>query len=115
MNARCEELRVKIQGITDSDYSASKREVDRLRQELGQEPLPNLQHMLEEKSAAYLKGRRLDAGDAKKRAAGTPRPEDGSDSPAKRPRGRPKGSRNKPSAGPANKSVMTAEDVDSAA
>lgn len=49
---RCEELRVKIQGITDGDYSASKREVDRLRQELGQEPLPNLQHMLEEKSAA---------------------------------------------------------------
>jgi hypothetical protein len=51
-HGRCEELRSKIKAITDGDYAASKCEVDKLRQELGQEPLPSLQHMLDEKSAA---------------------------------------------------------------
>lgn len=49
---RCDELRAKIKLITDGEYSASKHEVDKLRQELGQEPLPSLQQMLDEKSAA---------------------------------------------------------------
>jgi len=50
--ARCDELRSKIKTITDGDYASSKREVDTLRQELGQEALPSLQNMLDEKSAA---------------------------------------------------------------
>lgn len=131
---RCDELRAKIKLITDGEYSASKHEVDKLRQELGQEPLPSLQQMLDEKSAAlsiqmidylvasksdiktkikrYLKGRRLNAAGElasttnKKRTSVTPRPDEsltpsGSngpnhiETPAKRPRGRPRGSRNK--------------------
>ena len=51
-HGRCDDLRSKIQTITDGEYSNSKREVDKLRQELGQEPLPSLQNMLDEKSAA---------------------------------------------------------------
>ena len=51
-HGRCEELRSKIKVITDGEYSVSKREVDKLRQELGEEPLPSLQTMLDEKSAA---------------------------------------------------------------
>ncbi|KAF8582295.1 hypothetical protein K439DRAFT_1351553 [Ramaria rubella] len=83
----CEELRGKIKTITDGEYAASKREVDSLRQELGQEPLPSLQNMLDEKSAAST---------TKKRSAPTPKPDDApSETPAKRPRGRPRGSKNK--------------------
>jgi hypothetical protein len=51
-HGRCDDLRSKIKAITDGEYMVSKREVDKLRQELGQEPLPSLQHMLDEKSAA---------------------------------------------------------------
>ncbi|KIJ44306.1 hypothetical protein M422DRAFT_60119 [Sphaerobolus stellatus SS14] len=103
INKECDDLRSRIQQITEGDYNSAKSEVDRLRQELGQEPMPSLQHMLEEKSAAYLRGRRLNASTdvsgpiPKKRTAATPRPEETSatESPAKRPRGRPRGSKNK--------------------
>ncbi|KDQ61181.1 hypothetical protein JAAARDRAFT_124182 [Jaapia argillacea MUCL 33604] len=50
----CADLRGKIQTITDSDYALAKRDVDRLRQELGQPPLPTLQATLDEKSAQYV-------------------------------------------------------------
>ena len=120
--ARCDELRTKIKAITDGEYAASKREVDTLRQELGQEALPSLQNMLDEKSASlsiscrtsviqteisnsYIRGRRLNAnGDnsnfsAKKRPAPAPKLDEGcsapGEPPVKRPRGRPRGSRNK--------------------
>jgi hypothetical protein len=49
---RCSDLRSKIQAITDGDYAVAKREVDALRAELGQAPLPSLQATLDEKSAA---------------------------------------------------------------
>lgn len=45
------ELQTKIQTLTDGEYSAAKADVDRLRQELGQSPLPSLQTTIEEKSA----------------------------------------------------------------
>ena len=48
---RCADLRQKIQTISDTEYATAKADVDRLRQELGQPPLPSLQQTLEEKSA----------------------------------------------------------------
>jgi len=46
---RCSDLRLKIQTITDSEYAIAKRDVEHLRAELGQPPLPNLQETLEER------------------------------------------------------------------
>jgi hypothetical protein len=48
----CSELRSKITEITEGDYSTVKREVDRLRHELGQPPLPSLQSTIDEKKFA---------------------------------------------------------------
>ena len=48
------ELQSKIQVITDGEYAVAKQDVDRLRLELGQQPLPSLQSTLEEKSAEYV-------------------------------------------------------------
>ncbi|KAI0748718.1 hypothetical protein C8Q80DRAFT_1103910 [Daedaleopsis nitida] len=108
LDKEVKDLHTKIRSITNGDYATAKQDVDRLRQELGQDPLPSLQTTLEEKSAEYLKALRLQA-DAVTAAAGTKRPgEDlGADGqPVKRPRGRPKGSKNsktktKPGATPA--------------
>jgi hypothetical protein len=47
--SRCSDLRLKIQTITDGEYAIAKRDVDQLRAELGQPPLPNLQDTLEER------------------------------------------------------------------
>ena len=44
-------LQSKIQTLSDGEYAVAKGDVDRLRQELGQPPLPSLQMTLEEKSA----------------------------------------------------------------
>jgi len=52
-HGRCTELRTRIQQITDGEYAAAKRDVDALRAELGQPPLPGLQATLEEKSQQY--------------------------------------------------------------
>ena len=142
---RVNDLQTKIKSITDGEYTVAKQDVDRLRQELGQLPLPSLQSTLEEKSAEcvppssclccsimpypcvsrrsltctsgcrrlpftsrtplhttqpvvcrYLKALRLQA-EAASAATGTKRPgeELGADGqPVKRPRGRPKGSKN---------------------
>ena len=131
----CTELRSRIQQITDGEYAAAKRDVDALRVELGQQPLPSLQATLEEKSQQYvhsslprflpptprlyyfnrlrngiprltravpgiryLNERRLSGEPGQKRAA-----EElllggesaGQAAPSKRPRGRPKGSKNR--------------------
>ncbi|TFK36409.1 hypothetical protein BDQ12DRAFT_249866 [Crucibulum laeve] len=111
---RCEELRLKITQLTDGEYAIAKRDVDRLRQDLGQQPLPSLQSTMDEKSAQYLQARRLagstpdtsqfqsasapNARRQTKRSAatgeGTSDDQD-SQGASKRPRGRPKGSRNK--------------------
>ena len=52
-HGRCAELRARIQQITDGEYANAKRDVDALRAELGQPPLPSLQATLEEKSQQY--------------------------------------------------------------
>ncbi|KAF9014240.1 hypothetical protein BDQ17DRAFT_1320859 [Cyathus striatus] len=46
----CDDLRSKITQLTDGEYCVAKRDVDRLRQELGQSPLPSIQSTLDEKS-----------------------------------------------------------------
>ncbi|KAI0949827.1 hypothetical protein AcV7_008482 [Taiwanofungus camphoratus] len=97
LNKECNDLKQKIQAISDGDYAIAKHDVDRLRQELGQPPLPSLQTTLEEKSAQYLKELRLQAESSASTASGTKRSGDdlsGDQAASKRPRGRPKGSRN---------------------
>lgn len=47
---RCNDLRSKITQLTDGEYAVAKRDVDRLRGQLGQPPMPNLQETLEEKT-----------------------------------------------------------------
>ncbi|KAF8350365.1 hypothetical protein F5887DRAFT_840371, partial [Amanita rubescens] len=92
INKECEELRCKIEHLTEGEYSSAKRDVDRLRQELGQQPLPSLQATLEEKKSQYLFERRMNGSDGIKRngleSYAEPSPS------GKRPRGRPKGSKN---------------------
>ncbi|KAI0717640.1 hypothetical protein C8Q72DRAFT_160294 [Fomitopsis betulina] len=96
LNRECADLRQKIQTISDTEYATAKADVDRLRQELGQSPLPSLQQTLEEKSSQYLKELRLQtekASTATKRAAEDGPATSADGQPAKRPRGRPKGSK----------------------
>ena len=52
---RVTDLQTKIKTITDGEYTVAKQDVDRLRQELGQPPLPSLQTTLEEKSAECVR------------------------------------------------------------
>ncbi|PPQ86931.1 LOW QUALITY PROTEIN: hypothetical protein CVT25_009817 [Psilocybe cyanescens] len=129
---RCRETRTKITQLTETDYAVAKADVDRLRQELGQPPLPSLQSTLDEKTSQYLTERRMSGNDAQqpsqsatapvrntpalstaavaatsgsasttttttknannKRSASSSIPHDGL---SKKPRGRPKGSKNK--------------------
>jgi len=113
----CQDARAKIAQLTDGDYAIAKADVDRLRQELGQPPLPSLQSTLDEKTNQYLNERRLNGNEAqtqshpvtlpqtpsqpiatptstssKRSAPAGPTSHDGQ---AKRPRGRPKGSKNR--------------------
>ncbi|KAF8559855.1 hypothetical protein OG21DRAFT_1390418, partial [Imleria badia] len=90
---RCAELRQQIAALQDGEYAAAKTEVDRLRQELGQAPLPPLQATLDEKTSQYLRDRRVNG---EKRSAGDVNQEAPSGT-TKRPRGRPKGSKNRAS------------------
>jgi len=83
-----------IKSLQDGDYAVAKADVDKLRQELGQPPLPSLQATLEERSAQFLKEVRMQSeaiGGVKRgvddlAVEGQPT--------GKRPRGRPKGSKN---------------------
>ncbi|THH20903.1 hypothetical protein EW146_g566 [Bondarzewia mesenterica] len=92
---RCAELRNRIQQITDGEFASAKRDVDALRGELGQPPMQSLQATLEEKSAQYLAERRMNSEVGHKRAADELMLTDGAPAPGKRPRGRPKGSKNR--------------------
>jgi hypothetical protein len=116
---RCADLRARIQQITDGEYATAKRDVDALRAELGQPPLPGLQATLEDKSQQYvhtvpwhsfaswltltviggviryLQERRLGTDQNHKRAADESPCEGSQGSCGKRPRGRPKGSKNR--------------------
>ncbi|KAI0282080.1 hypothetical protein BGY98DRAFT_955674 [Russula aff. rugulosa BPL654] len=99
LNNECADLRARIQQITDGEYATAKRDVDALRAELGQPPLPGLQATLEEKSQQYLQERRLgsstDQNQNNKRAAEESVGEGSQGTCGKRPRGRPKGSKNR--------------------
>jgi len=109
LNNECTELRARIQQITDGEYATAKRDVDALRVELGQTPLPGLQATLEEKSQQYLQERRLGGEQHSKRTADEIVPEGAPATSTKRPRGRPKGSKNRggkvPSSGQAPEAV----------
>lgn len=52
---RCTDLRNRIRTIEDGDYALAKRDVDALRSELDEPPLPSLQQVLEEKSQQYVR------------------------------------------------------------
>ncbi|KAJ8501685.1 hypothetical protein ONZ51_g490 [Trametes cubensis] len=96
LNKEVNDLQHKIKTISEGEYAVAKQDVDRLRQELGQPPLPSLQTTLEEKSAEYLKALRLQA-ETSNPSTGTKRAGEelaGDGQPVKRPRGRPKGSKN---------------------
>jgi len=99
LNNECADLRARIQQITDGEYANAKRDVDALRAELGQPPLPSLQATLEEKSQQYLQERRLGGVDQNSKRATDEMLVDGTNGTqgmiAKRPRGRPKGSKNR--------------------
>ncbi|KAK7030377.1 hypothetical protein VNI00_014121 [Paramarasmius palmivorus] len=113
----CTELRTKILQISEGEYAKAKLQVDKLRQELGQTPLPSLQSMMDEKTSQYLNERRLNAVPAPANTNGTdinannkrpaPAPAAASTSTigadgqpqGKRPRGRPKGSKNRKGSG----------------
>jgi len=96
LNNECADLRARIQQITDGEYATAKRDVDTLRAELGQPPLPGLQSTLEEKSQQYLQERRLGTDQNNKRAVDETLGESAHQGTyGKRPRGRPKGSKNR--------------------
>ncbi|KAH9900759.1 hypothetical protein C8Q73DRAFT_675648 [Cubamyces lactineus] len=105
LNKEVNDLQHKIKTISEGEYAVAKQDVDRLRQELGQPPLPSLQTTLEEKSAEYLKALRLQAETSNTPTGAKRAGEElaGDGQPVKRPRGRPKGSKNsKPKSKPAS-------------
>ncbi|KAF9013662.1 hypothetical protein BDZ89DRAFT_1076992 [Hymenopellis radicata] len=98
IDRECTEIRQRITQISEGEYTEAKRDVDRLRQELGHPPLPSLQNTLDEKSSQFLTERRLNGTEASgssssKRAAA----DDGAGAPPGKKRGRPKGSKNRTS------------------
>ena len=48
---RCPTLRQQIAAQTEGEYANAKREVDAIRAELGQAPLPTLQNTIDEKTS----------------------------------------------------------------
>ncbi|KIK00330.1 hypothetical protein K443DRAFT_679246 [Laccaria amethystina LaAM-08-1] len=111
LNKECDDIRNKITQLSEGDYAIAKSDVDRLRQELGQPPLPTLQSTLDEKTSQYLNERRLNGNESQsrtpeaqgssstmggmKRNAPSSARGDTLEGAAKRPRGRPKGSKNR--------------------
>ncbi|KAI6045630.1 hypothetical protein EDC04DRAFT_2877049 [Pisolithus marmoratus] len=87
----CAELRQQVVALQEGEYAVAKRDVDRLRVELGQTPLPPLQATLDEKTSQYLRERRMNG---EKRIT-SDIPPDAQPGTTKRPRGRPKGSKNR--------------------
>ncbi|KIM48543.1 hypothetical protein M413DRAFT_14995 [Hebeloma cylindrosporum] len=122
LEKECKDTRAKIAQLTETDYAVAKADVDRLREELGQPALPSLQSTLDEKTSQYLNERRLNgngnepqtratvstsrnttgatgATDATASSStnkrGAPSSTAQETHVAKRPRGRPKGSKNR--------------------
>ncbi|KAJ7481016.1 hypothetical protein B0H11DRAFT_1724647 [Mycena galericulata] len=114
LSRECAALQAKISTLSEGEYAVAKADVDRLRAELGQPPLPGLQAMMEGKGAGYLAERRTAGSPANLRMNGAVSAGGSSSSigvdgavgvdgeasgQAKRPRGRPRGSRNRGAAG----------------
>lgn len=51
LESRCADLRQQIQTLQEGEYAIAKADVDLLRAELGQPPLPPLQTKLDEKTS----------------------------------------------------------------
>jgi len=51
---RCSDTRAKIEQLTTGDYAFAKADVDRLRAELGQPPMPSLQETLDERRSQFV-------------------------------------------------------------
>ncbi|KAJ7643876.1 hypothetical protein FB45DRAFT_896323 [Roridomyces roridus] len=133
LQRECTSLQSKIATLSAGEYAVAKADVDKLRSDLGQLPLPGLQQTLEGRGVGYLDERRT-AGPSnmhtiqpppgattveKKRKRSTPNGANGAETgvasthvnpggtimegvvdgegpaQAKRPRGRPRGSRNR--------------------
>ncbi|KAH6894905.1 hypothetical protein BKA70DRAFT_1319034 [Coprinopsis sp. MPI-PUGE-AT-0042] len=101
LSYECTALRSKITQLSEGEYAIAKGDVDRLRADLGEEALPSLERVLEERSAQYLNDRRLNGQNDDDPSTGFKRSApDGQGGPEmKRSRGRPKGSKNKKSVG----------------
>ncbi|KAJ2923224.1 hypothetical protein H1R20_g13871, partial [Candolleomyces eurysporus] len=102
LEQECLDLQTKITQLSDGEYAIAKNDVDRLRQELGQPSLPSLQQTLEDRTAQYLTERRINGNEnggesmaGSKRSAPSDSASQHDGGPVKRPRGRPKGSKNK--------------------
>ncbi|KAH9484510.1 hypothetical protein JR316_0003992 [Psilocybe cubensis] len=74
LEKECRETRTKITQLTETDYAVAKADVDRLRQELGQPPLPSLQSTLDEKTSQYLTERRISGNDTQTTQASSTAP-----------------------------------------
>ncbi|KAH7874924.1 uncharacterized protein C8R40DRAFT_1160952 [Lentinula edodes] len=87
-------LRHQILTLSDGEYAVAKADVDRLRAELGQPALPSLQTMLDEKASTFVYNLSSTNANKKRPAGGNSNGFDAIPAiPAKRPRGRPKGSK----------------------
>ncbi|KAF9014854.1 hypothetical protein BDZ89DRAFT_1076234 [Hymenopellis radicata] len=99
IDRECTEIRQRITQISEGEYTEAKRDVDRLRQELGHPLSPVCRTpSMKSRRSEFLTERRLNGTEASsssssKRAAA----DDGAGAPPGKKRGRPKGSKNRTS------------------
>ncbi|PSR75326.1 hypothetical protein PHLCEN_2v9189 [Hermanssonia centrifuga] len=112
---KANELQTKIKSIAEGEYAVAKADVDRLRQELGQEPLPSLQQTLEDKKAQFMNDLRVQQAEATVPSKRSSDEFTDGQPGSKRPRGRPKGSRtNKKQKNPPATPIFTTDPAQAA-
>ncbi|THG97948.1 hypothetical protein EW026_g4141 [Hermanssonia centrifuga] len=115
LNEEANELQTKIKSIAEGEYAVAKADVDRLRQELGQEPLPSLQQTLEDKKAQFMNDLRVQQAEATVPSKRSSDEFTDGQPGSKRPRGRPKGSRtNKKQKNPPATPIFTTDPAQAA-